>query len=70
MIENIFRKRREDKGLTINKVAELVGITSRKLYRIEEDSQQPLPVLLSRLCKVLRISLKDAHDYYNMKEVE
>lgn len=68
MIENIFRKRREDTGLSVKNVCKLIGLTPRTLYRIEKDEQQPLPVVLSRLCKLLKISLKDAHAYYDMKE--
>ncbi|MHC1694074.1 MAG: helix-turn-helix domain-containing protein [Eubacteriales bacterium] len=53
---------REKKGLTVNKLANLSGISQSFLREIELGNKKPTVETLSLLCDTLSVSLKDFFD--------
>ena len=53
---------REQKGLTVNKLANQAGISQSFLREIELGNKQPTIETLSLVCGALNISLKDFFD--------
>ena len=61
MIEvgNRIRQLRQEKGVTVNKLANLAGISQSYLREIELGNKQPTIMYLSYICDALGVSLKD-----------
>lgn len=53
---------REQKGITVNKLANLAGISQSFLREIELGNKKPTIETLSYICDALEISLKDFFD--------
>ena len=53
---------REQKGITVNKLANLAGISQSFLREIELVNKRPTIETLSYICDALEISLKDFFD--------
>ena len=53
---------REQKGYTVNKLANLAGISQSYLRSIELGTKNPTVELLSNLCWALDLSLRDFFD--------
>ncbi|MEA5083623.1 MAG: helix-turn-helix transcriptional regulator [Lachnospiraceae bacterium] len=53
---------REQKGLTVNKLANQAGISQSFLREIELGNKQPTIETLSLVCGALNVSLKDFFD--------
>ena len=53
---------REQKGITVNKLATLAGISQSFLREIELGNKKPTIETLSYICDALEISLKDFFD--------
>lgn len=53
---------REQKGITVNKLANLAGISQGFLRDIELGNKRPTVETLSYICDALEISLKDFFD--------
>ena len=53
----IMRKKREDKGLSQYKLAELTGVQQSTINHIEAGRRHPSFELLIKLCEVLEIPL-------------
>ncbi len=53
---------REQKGITVNKLANLAGISQSFLREIELGNKRPTIETLSYICDALEISLKDFFD--------
>lgn len=49
---------RENKGITVYKLAQISGISSTYLYEIELGKKQPTVEIISRICDALEISLE------------
>jgi len=49
---------RENKGISVYKLAQLSGISATYLYEIELGKKQPTVEIISRICSALEISLK------------
>jgi transcriptional regulator with XRE-family HTH domain len=59
---NIFKRAREEKGLTQLDVAVKSGIHVNTYARFERGDQQPIFGTISKLAKVLGINLSDIPD--------
>ena len=55
----MFKKYRKKQGYTQETLAEILGISTRHLQRIEKDENEPSLELLRKLIKVLNIEDKD-----------
>lgn len=53
---------REQKGYTVNKLANLCGISQSYLREVELNSKNPTVEMLNIICDSLEISLKDFFD--------
>ena len=53
---------REQKGITVNKLANLAGISQSFLREIELGNKKPTVETISLLCDALNITLKDFFD--------
>ena len=53
---------REQKGITVNKLANLAGISQSFLREIELGNKRPTIETVSYICDALEISLKDFFD--------
>lgn len=53
---------REKKGITINKLANLAGISQSYLREVEMEKKKPTVEIVSLLCDALEISLRDFFD--------
>jgi transcriptional regulator with XRE-family HTH domain len=53
---------RENKNLSVNRLANLAGISQSYLRDIELGNKNPTVVLLSEICEALDISLKEFFD--------
>ena len=56
-IVSCLRKRREELGLSVNKVAEMAGINHAALLRLEDGSRTPLLRTSLKLAKALDLRL-------------
>lgn len=54
-----LRKRREELGLSVNKLAEIAGMNHAGLLRIEDGSRTPMLRTALKLAKALEIRLSD-----------
>ncbi|MHC1694024.1 MAG: helix-turn-helix domain-containing protein [Eubacteriales bacterium] len=61
-VSNRITYLREKKGLTVNKLANLSGISQSFLREIELGNKKPTVETLSLLCDTLGVSLKDFFD--------
>lgn len=61
-IANRIRFFREKKGITVNKLANLAGISQSFLREIELGNKKPTVETLSLLCDALNITLRDFFD--------
>ena len=59
---------REQKGITVNKLANLAGISQSFLREIELGNKKPTIETLSYICDALEISLKDFFVFYLFKQ--
>ncbi len=59
----MFKKYRIKKGLTQEKEAELLGISTRHLQRIEKEDNLPSLELLKKMIKLLNISDEDISNF-------
>lgn len=59
----MFKKYREKQGFTQELTAELLGISTRHLQRIETGKNEPSLDLLKKIIKVLNISDEDIVKY-------
>lgn len=65
-IGNQIKKFRTQRGYTVNKLANLAGISQSYLRDIELGNKNPTVETLSYVCDALRITLADFfNDYYN-----
>lgn len=55
----MFKKYRKKQGYTQETLAEILGISTRHLQRIEKDENEPSLELLRKLIKILNIDDKD-----------
>ena len=55
----MFKKYRKKQGYTQETLAEILGISTRHLQRIEKDENEPSLELLRKLIKILNIEDKD-----------
>lgn len=58
-VEERIRFFREQKGITVNKLANLAGISQSFLREVELGNKKPTIETLSLLCDALNITLKD-----------
>lgn len=58
-VEERIRFFREEKGITVNKLANLAGISQSFLREVELGNKKPTVETLSLLCDALNITLKD-----------
>lgn len=56
MLSSVIKTAREKTGITIEALAEKVGITERYLYRIENEGKKPSYDVLCKLIRELSIS--------------
>ncbi len=59
---------REKKGITVNKLANLSGVSQSYLQDIELGNKQPTVEYLEFICFGLGISLKDFFDFENSED--
>jgi putative transcriptional regulator len=64
---NTLREKRKELQLTLEQLAEIVGISKKALYEIEKSRVNPTSETVKKLENVLRIDLKNS---YKMKTVE
>ena len=64
---NGLREKRKELQLTLEQLAEIVGISKKALYEIEKSRVNPTSETVKKLENALRINLKDS---YKMKAVE
>ena len=53
---NVIKRAREKEGMTIEKLSEKVGVTTRYIYRIENEGKKPSFDVLNKLIHVLSIN--------------
>lgn len=58
-IGNRIRKLREDKGITVNRLANLAGVSQSYLREVELGNKQPTVLYLSYICDALGLSLAE-----------
>ncbi len=61
-VGNRIKLFRERKGFTVNKLANLCGISQSYLRDVELNNKNPTVDMLSLICETLEISLKDFFD--------
>lgn len=54
-----IKQLREQKGYTLNKLANMAGVSQSYLRDVELENKNPTIAFLSLICQVLDISLKD-----------
>lgn len=65
MKSNIIREKRLDKGLSANKVAQIIGISSRQFLRIEHADFTTINLnTVDKISKVLNIDIADLVHYF------
>ena len=69
-IHNRIRYFREQKGITVNKLANLAGISQGHMREIELGIKNPSVETLSYICDALGISLKDFFDDDAFKRIQ
>ena len=69
-IHNRIQYLREQKGITVNKLANLAGISQSHLREIELGIKNPTVETLSYICDALGISLKDFFDDDAFKRIQ
>ena len=55
MLGNVVKQARQKADMTIEKLAELVGVTDRYIYRIENEGKKPSFEVLHKIIQVLHI---------------
>lgn len=55
ILGNVVKQARQKADITIEKLAELVGVTDRYIYRIENEGKKPSFEVLHRIIQVLHI---------------
>lgn len=58
---------REKKGITVNKLANLAGISQSHLRAIEMGTKQPTVICLEYICYALELTLTEFFDVENKK---
>ena len=56
MLGNVIKEARQRSGLTMEEIADRIGITPRYLYRIENEGKKPIYDVLFTLIRELSIS--------------
>ena len=60
-IEILIRQKREEKGITINKLAELAKMSKGHLSRIERGITEPSIATLARIAKSLDVKVEELY---------
>ena len=68
-IGNRIRQLRQQKGITVNRLANLAGISQSYLRDVELGKKQPTILYLSYICDALGIELKDFFSEDDPKEL-
>ena len=55
ILGNVVKQARQKSDMTIEKLAELVGVTDRYIYRIENEGKKPSFEVLHKIIQVLHI---------------
>ena len=55
MLGNVIKQARQKANVTIENLAEMVGVTDRYIYRIENESKKPSYDVLRKIIQVLHI---------------
>ena len=55
ILGNVIKQARQKSDITIEKLAELVGVTDRYIYRIENEGKKPSFEVLHKIIQVLHI---------------
>ena len=55
MLGNVIKQARQRADITIESLAERVGVTDRYIYRIENEGKKPSYDILSKIIQVLHI---------------
>lgn len=63
-IEILIRKKREEKGYTISKLAELTKMSKGHLSRIERGQTDPTITTLLRIATALQLEVKELYNIY------
>lgn len=69
-IHNRIQYLRKEKGITVNKLANLAGISQGHMREIELGIKNPSVETLSYICDALGISLKDFFDDDAFKRIQ
>lgn len=69
-IANRIKFFREQKGYTVNKLANIAGISQSYLRSVELGQKNPTVEILSELCWALDISLRDFFDDENSSHLQ
>lgn len=63
-IEMLIRKKREERGYTIDKLAELTKMSKGHLSRIERGQTDPTITTLLRIAIALQLEVKELYNIY------
>ena len=59
---------RKERGLTVKKLADDVGVSSATISRIERNQQDPSLTLVRKLCSMFKDDGLAAHDFVNTEQ--
>ncbi len=60
-VEILIRKKREEKGYTIDKLAKIAGMSKGHLSRIERGETDPTITTLSRVAIALKVKVEELY---------
>ncbi|HTM76765.1 MAG TPA: helix-turn-helix transcriptional regulator [Devosia sp.] len=59
---------RQERGLTVKKLAKEIGVSSATISRIERNEQDPSLALVRKLCTMFKQDGLAAHDFVNTEQ--